>query len=280
MVAHGDVDAGVALALAPKLLREHAAAEIEAAARIASRAEPFVPVAQRFAYQAWIRKTFGPLATKLGWTAKKGETDDDERERVAVVPLVAITGADATLRRAAVTLAAKWVALPAAIRRSVLGAAVEDAKTFDALFAQVHTTTDARALRDLLGALAGVRDPARLARVLPLSLDASLDWTLVVGLAGNTAPDPASMSAGAAWARDHLDELVARIPSYGRANAAGLVTADCDPATHDVAAKSAQSLRGDPGGPRAVAQAIERMDECIAQKALVAPALAHTFGAK
>ena len=37
-------------------------------------------------------------------------------------------------------------------------------------------------------------------------------------------------------------------------------------------------MRKQPGAPRAVDQAIERLDECIAQKALLAPGLASYFG--
>src|SRR5205823_4499104 len=139
-------------------------------------------------------------------------------------------------------------------------AAVDDPKAFDALFAQVHTTTDRRQEADLIAALTGTHDAARLARVLPLALDASIEWQLVAFLPGGAAPDPALRTLGATYGRDHLTELEARVPEVARANFAYMVTSDCDPTTRDAAVAAAETLRGFPGGPRAVTQSIERLD--------------------
>jgi hypothetical protein len=102
----------------------------------------------------------------------------------------------------------------------------------------------------------------------------------VTRLPGRVASDPATLAAGAAFARQHLAELVARIPANARARLVDELTQDCDPATREAAAEKAETLRGAPGGPRAVAQAIEAMDVCIAQRALHGPALARYFAKK
>jgi alanyl aminopeptidase len=278
MVRRGDVDVAAALDLVPKLLAEKPAAFVETAVRMTQRMQEFVPPAQRAAYEAWLRKTFGPLAKKLGWHLRKGDDAEADRIRAAVVPLVADDGADPALRAEAVKLAASWQGLPTSIRASVLRAAVQDGATFDALLAQVPTVTDRRLLRELLAALGATRDPDRHARALALVLDKSLSWDVATVPMGSASNDPASESAAASFARDHLDEIAARLPPTWPGGLAYQVTSDCDPATASDAKQAAETLRKHPGAPRAVDQAIERLDECIAQKALQAPGLTTYFG--
>ena len=278
MVRRGDVDVGAALDLVPRLLQEKPAAFVELALRITGRVQDFVPDAQRPAYEAWLRKTYGPLAKKLGWRARKGEDADADRLRASIVPLVANDGADPALRAEAVKLAASWQSLPSSIRGSLLRAAVQDGPTFDALYAQVPSVTDRQLLEDLVWALPATRDPDRRARALALALDTHVPWDLAVSSLNSISNDAASESAGAGFARDHLDELAARLPAESKGSLAYAVSFDCDPATRDAAVQAAESLRKHPGAPHAVDQAIERLDECIAQKALQAPALATYFG--
>jgi alanyl aminopeptidase len=278
MVRHGDVDAGVLLDLIPKLLKEKPAAFVDSAVRLTRSTQDFVPDAQRAAYEAWLRKTYGPIAKKLGWQLRKGDDAETDRIRATVVPLVADDGAEPALRAEAVKLAAKWQSLPTSIRASLLRTAAQDGATFDGLIAQVPAVTDKRLLRELLAALGATRDPDRRARALALVVDKSVPWDVATVPLGSVSNDPASESAGASFARAHLDEIAARLPPEWAGGLAFAVSFDCDPATRDAAAKAAESLRKLAGAPRSVDQAIERMDECIAQKALQAPGLATYFG--
>jgi alanyl aminopeptidase len=279
-VDRGDLDVAAALELVPQLLATQNGATIEAAVRIGARVEAYVPPAQRAGYQAWIRRTYGPLARKLGWTAATGDTAETERMRIAVLPLVAITGGDPTLRKQAVALARDWQALPSGMTRAIVGAAAEDPKAFATLLAAVHTVKDRRALKDLIAALVGVHDLASQAKVLALGLDPSIEWGQVVMIASQSAADPASSAAATAFVTAHLDELRQRTPVGSRAAFAYLLTHACDAASRDDAAKRAEPMRAFLGGPRIVSQAIEEMDQCIAQKAMQGPALARYFAKK
>ncbi len=276
-VRHGDLDADAMLALVPRLLDEKPGAMIEVAVQLGARVEDFVAPAQRAGYEAWIRKTYGPLAAKLGWRAHKGDSLDVERARAAIVPFVADDGDDPSLRADAVKLAATWQELPAATRAGALSAAVQDGATFDALIAQLPGVTDRIAHQDLLIALAHTRDPDRLARVLALVIDPSLPWDETAWLALEP-DDAASESIAASFVRDHLAEIAARMPEPVRAGLARAAAVDCDPATRDAVVQATATLRRNTGAPRRIAQAIDRLDVCIAQKQLQSAALTKLFG--
>ena len=93
---------------------------------------------------------------------------------------------------------------------------------------------------------------------------------------------PISLGArAAAFTRDHLDQLIGRLPEDRRADLVYGLTQACDAATRDGIEKLARTrLASYRGGKRTVEEAIERMDDCIAQKALIGPELAHYLGAK
>jgi alanyl aminopeptidase len=287
MVRAGDADVGVALDLAAKLAAG-SPREVVAGATLARLPARFVDGKQRKAYEAWIVRTFGGAARALGWRppprvrargAIVAETYDQERERREIVPLVADAG-DPTLRAQAAQLAAKWHDLPASIRGPVIAIAAADARTFAALAAALPREADRTHRYELLDAIAGVRDPARVTQALALALDPGLDGREKTRLLDGVRREAGPIGAEQAFFRDHLDELVASLPEQGKARIAEIVTRACDPATRDaLATRVTDTFTKVLGGPRAVTQAIERMDQCIAQKALLAPALAKRFGA-
>ena len=278
MVHAGTLDAGAALDLSAKLAAG-SPREAIAAIQLAQLPARFLDDKQRKAYDAWIVRTFGGAARALGWTAKKGDTYDQEQLRRALVPWVADAG-DASLRAQAAKLAAKWRDLPASIRGPAIAIAADaSAATGDKLAIALKSETDRNRRYELLDALAGVRDPKRAAAALQLALDPSLDGREKARVLAAVRVEPADLDAEQAFLADHLGEIVASLPDQGRARLADVVGRACDASTRDaVAARIADAFTASLGGPRAVAQATERMDQCIAQRAAFAPALAKRFG--
>ena len=91
--------------------------------------------------------------------------------------------------------------------------------------------------------------------------------------------EPETIAAEAAYLREHLGEILGNAPEQGRARLAPTVARPCDAAGRDELAKRiSDTFTPTLGGPRAVAQAIERMDQCIAQGAHLAPAIEKRFG--
>jgi hypothetical protein len=88
-----------------------------------------------------------------------------------------------------------------------------------------------------------------------------------------------------AYLREHLDAVLATMPtseSEDFPDALRLVnvfTRACDPARRDeIADYVTKHFASIPSGKRPVAQAIERMDQCISQKKLIEPAARAWLG--
>jgi aminopeptidase N len=280
MIARGDADLKAALDLVPRLVRDGNRAEVDRAAALAQLPAPYLDGAMRARHDAWIVKSFGPLARRLGWTRRRRDDSDTERLRAIVVPLVADAG-DRGLRNQAVRLAARWRDLPASIRGEVLAVAAADPKTFARLRGDLFTEKDRLRRRELLAALVGVRDPALVPQALAAMLDKRLDAREIARIRPRVRATPATRAAAIAFFRDHLDQLFAETPPEGRARLADMLTQACDADQAGAIAKLVTDrFSGVEGGPRAVAQGIEAMDQCIARGALLGPAIERAFGDK
>jgi len=274
--ATGEVDIGLELSFVPKLLAEHHRIAINAAVDAAASARRAVPADQLPRFDAWVRKTFGPAARALSWQAHPHDDIDAERSRTALVSLVAWSG-DAPLRAAAVALARNWRTLGSANRSQLLAIAADaDPATFDRLLAAVTAEPNPELRNDLLRALAQVSDEARLRSVLALVFDKRIEAREARALvfAGRSV---AQFRVVEAYFRDHLPELLARFPDNGNGAAAGLAGTflrGCDAAGRDAAQAFVVEHFGKlTGGPRVIAQGLERFDQCVAAKALLGPKL-------
>ena len=198
--------------------------------------------------------------------------------RAAIVPMVADAG-EPRLAREAIALARKWRALPAALRTMGVPVAAQDPAIYAALTRDLFAERDRGRRADLLTALAGVRDVGREARSLALMIDPRLDPRETRFVAAQVRGEPRNVAAAAAFLRAHFDRIVGAAPEEARARFVPVVTRTCDPATRDEVARYAtEAFAGFPGGPRRVAQAIESMDQCIARRAALAPAIVKRFG--
>jgi alanyl aminopeptidase len=240
-----------------------------------------VPDDLRPAYEAWLRRTFGSAAERAGLLAKRDDTLDSEIERAWLVSSAAWFGRDPKLVGDATKLAQNWRTLPASIRRSVLTIGVDASP---ALFEQTMTRVAAerdRARRlDMLWALASVRDPERQARALRLILDTRLDLndTLQMLSAGRNSPGTASRARAQAYFREHQAALLRGLRQGGAVVAwepfVALFTGTCDADQRDAITAYVRATFGSlPGARRILAQNLEQMDQCIAQRKLLTPAV-------
>jgi len=276
MIRAGELDVASGMALVPRLLRDGNRAAIEQAAQLAGNRR-FVPEARMAAYDRWLVKTFGAEARRLGWVRKPGEALDLGRRRSSVVPLVAEAG-DRALVREALRLAARWRELPRDGRTAVLRAAVRaDGAVFDRLLADVRAEPDRETRGDLYSALTATRDPDRVAQVLGLLFDDTIDVREVMYVPFSFGREPERTQAEA-YVREHVDALLARLPVGGTTGSmsvyAAMFTSACDPARRDEIVRFVTAtFAGLTGGARDVAQRIESMDQCIAQRATLTPQL-------
>jgi alanyl aminopeptidase len=245
--------------------------------------ERWVADDQRPKYEAFIRTTFGPGAAKLGFDPKPTDDLDAESTREALVSAAAWQGRDPDLVKRATELAAHWRDLAPSIRATVLNIAVDANPDMGAqVQGELAAEKDRRKRREMIGALSSVRDPKRYEAALALMLDPKIDFreTMWMLFGGQTE---ATRAVAQAFYRAHEAEIVKRMPKDETAGEvagmAWIFTATCDAARRDEIAEYVTKHFGSmPGGERTVKQAIEGMDQCIASRKLVQPAVRGWLG--
>jgi alanyl aminopeptidase len=282
--ALGALPLPLALSFVPRLLAAGDRFSIRAALAIPLAIGEFVPDDLRPAYEAWLRRTFGPAAHQAGLTPSDRESLDLEVTRDDLVHAVGTVGRDPVLAAAAVVLAGKWRDLPPAIRPRVAElAAPAQPAVFQRLLRAVYTEDDRQRRLELIGALAATRDVAQQRAVLALVLDPKLDIRDTSMILGLGALEPNRVAAQQFF-RDHQAELLARLPQDGAASGpadlSAMFTASCAAARRDEIAGYITATFGKlRGGARVVAQQVESLDQCIARRALLEPAIRHWLAA-
>jgi alanyl aminopeptidase len=281
--SRGSLPLVLALSFVPKMLAGGDRFTIGAALGFPLSLERWVADDQRPKYEAFIRTTFGPGAAKLGFDAKPADDLDAEETRVGLVSAAAWQGRDPDLVKRAIELAAHWRDLPAAIRGLVLEIAVDASAEIGAqVEGEVAQEKDRRKRQEMIGALSAIRDPKRYEAALALMLDPKVDFreTMWMLYGGQTE---ATRAVAQAFYRAHEAEIIKRMPKDETAGEvagmAWIFTATCDAARRDdIAEYVTKHFAGMPGGERTVKQAIEGMDQCIASRKLVEPAVRGWLG--
>jgi alanyl aminopeptidase len=225
------------------------------------------------------RAAIAPLAKRLGLAPRAGESLDDEVERVDIAKTANWAG-DRDVAREAVALAANYRELPPDLRGVVLALAVDASPAVAArVRADALTEPDAELRLELFGALGAIHDPARLTAMLAVALEPHVDGRDIAILLRSWSAEPAR-AADEAWIRGHWSELQRAVPITGSEIYSQLQPLErtfvgaCDAARRDeIAAYVTKTFAVLPSGERPAKQAIEAMDQCIAQRALVEPSL-------
>ena len=274
----GGLPLPLALSFVPRLLAAGDRFSISDATAIPHAIDDLVPSDLRPAYEAWLRQTYGAAAVAAGLTPSDRDSLDVEVSRGDLLDVAVEAGNEPKLAAQAVKLAAKWRDLPQSIRGQVVAIAAHHSPAFYQHVLREVVTEDDRVRRlELIDALATTRDPAQLRSALALVLEPKLDIRDTQRMF--EAP-MLEISRGAAQAffREHQAEILKRIPSDGTAQGpaafAQLFTASCSSARRDEIAGYVMAVFSKlPGGSRPVAQAIEAMDQCIARRAALEPAI-------
>ena len=272
----GKLPLQLALSLAPRLLVDNNRFAVGDATALGLQLDWLVPDELRPKYEAWLRGTFGLAIAKVGIVPQETDDLDAERERGELIEAVVWMGKDGKLVDEAVALSKTWRDQPAATR-SVIARIAADAKTDDyaRLLADVHTVKDRARRGELLTALAAVRDAKRYAQVVELTSDTTLDLRETIWLlyAAHTA---AQRAVAQPYFLAHEAELMKRLPADETAGPLAVLsvifTGTCEASKRDeMATLATQHFAKLAGGERVVAQNIEAMDQCIAQRKLLEP---------
>ncbi|CAN5681577.1 M1 family metallopeptidase [soil metagenome] len=271
------------LSYVPRLLASGYHSVIEDALRPSDDVARLVADDQRAKYEAWYRMTYGPGATKLGFTPKDSDDYETEALRSQLLGAAAFTGRDPDLVKQAIELAGHWHEVPEGVRNLVMIVAVDASPEVAArAIAAVRTEQNQASRTTLIMALSQQRDPRRLAQALPLLLDASLDLRETIDLLFGTSTE-ATRAIAEQFYRDHAAELAKRMPrdevSGGLFQLVQLFTSACDPARRDAIVSEVKArFGGEPGAQRVIAQTTEGLDQCIANKLALVPEVRAWLG--
>jgi peptidase M1-like protein/ERAP1-like protein len=279
----GNLPLALALSFAPKLLAAGDRFSIRAALAIPLALRDFVPDELLPRYEAWLLRAFGPAARKAGLTPDDRDSLDVEVSRSSLLYAVGNVARDPALAAESLRQFPRWRELPAAIRPHVVAlASGARPGVFARLLGDVYTEPDRARRGEIVGALGITRDVTQQRAALALTLDAKLDIRDTQFVLSAPVTETNRVVAQQFF-RDHQDAILQRVPvegtASGQAGFATLFTASCSARRRaEIAGYVTQTFSKLEGGARVVAQAIETMDQCIARRALIEPAIRRWLG--
>ena len=285
LVASGDVAASTALAMASRFVASEQRHVLASTMDIVEELRNFVPANQRETYRALVRKWYTPRARALGWAARPEDSEDTGLLRKDTLRMAGVIGQDPVLVSEALTRATGWldgrVALDPDLVESTLQTAAQsgDRTLFERLYAEVKQTSDRERREHVLSALGAFRAPTVVPGVLAMTLDDSVDLRESIGLIFAVASDPSTRQLAYDFLTANYDRLMARLPKgsvFEPASFLPFVGAGfCDEShREEVERFFAPRVKDAAGGPRNLAQALEHIDLCIAQRRVHEPSVA------
>lgn len=287
----GDIDNRQLLALVRAAAAQPSGEVQQAAAALLRHLEPLFNTganpADRAGYAAAWQTAFGARARRLGWLPRPEDSLDDRLLRPELVPLVATLGDDTLLRQQALALARGWLAernsLPADLRLPVLTAAARadgdgsGGPLFQALVAAWRASTVRTERGDLLAALGQFRQPALAAQARALLLEPQVDlrdslWPLLRA----QVEDGAIRGDALDFMLRHQAALAARLGGEELQRLPGIFRSACsEPEARRLEAGFKTRMAPVPGGPLALARAVEAVRLCSAWRTRQGSSLAE-----
>jgi alanyl aminopeptidase len=284
LIASGDVAAARALEVASRFASDGNRHIVNSTMSIVESVRQFVPETQQNAYPAWIRHLYSARARTLGWQSAAGEPEDARLLRAGIIRMAGTLGADPTLASEAVALANNWLTDSTAVEPDMVNVVLAvaarsgDSSFFDRLHEEAKRTTDRERRERLLGALAEFRAPQIVPKVLAIPLEPEIDPRESLWLAFALGSDPQTRDAAFDFVKAHYGELTERLPQGSAFDAAAFLpfvaAGFCDERHRgEVEAFFSPKVQAAAGGPRNLAQALESIDLCIAQRRTQEPSV-------
>ena len=270
LVASGDVPTATALGLVSELAKDRSRHLVDASIGIVAGIRELVPDTLRPNYQRFVKRLFGARAHELGWTPRKGESDDAKQLRPELLGLVADEGGDKALIAEATKLAYKWLddhksVAPEVAHTALLVAARHgDQKLFDRIHAAAKAAKDADKAGMLLGALGSFEDPKLSQAALAIVLTDEFELRESAGILRAAMSDPKLREATYQFAKQHFDEIEAKLPLPFRRYMAYFANPLCDDSRIPELEAFLGPRMAKVGGERDLAQAMESISLCAA----------------
>jgi alanyl aminopeptidase len=239
----------------------------------------FTEEPQASLFRRLVAERHAPALASQPLDAPPAETVAARRLRLQLLELLAGDARAPELRlalaeRARTALAAEdlehFSGLGADGRELALRVLVEDAgaEVFQPLIERLHASADPRFRGQLLRALGHVRIPELRLQALELALSPQVASGEILALLGPLFDDPDAAPAARAWYALNEEALHARLPMFAQSRVPALYGAAACSEGEAAALENrfAERMAETDGGPRALAQAVERVRLCAALK--------------
>jgi alanyl aminopeptidase len=272
LAATGQLPFAEALGVVPEFAGDANPHVVSAMVRIAEGVDDhLVPEARRPNYERFVSKVFGGRARALGWNAKPGEDEETQLLRPDLPRLAARAGRDPELRQEARRLALAWLDNSKATGPDTLGTVLAlaaedgDRALFERFREKLAKTPDRRDRTRLFAALGRFTDPAVEKDALALVLSADFDIRESVGILRGALGDRRTRDAAWNFFKANFDTLVERLPQESKGILPRFGRVFCDAAhRRDVDAFFRGRAEKLTGAPRALAETLEAIDQCVA----------------
>jgi alanyl aminopeptidase len=266
---------GEALSLVPALAQDDDRHIVDSmAGLVGGLSDAFVPDDLRPQYQRFVTRTFGARARQLGWSARPTDSDDTRLLRPILLATMVQDAENPALQAEARALADKWLADRKAVAPELVDLVLDAAARRGDRVLWQKWLAAARAERDrsdrerLLTGLGNFLDPTLVAENLRISLSDDFDPRESMILIRSAAADRRTRQQAWDFVTQHYDQIVARMPADYGARLASIGRGFCDRQHRQELATFFEDKVGQSrGGPRILAQTLERMDLCIALRA-------------
>ncbi len=235
-------------------------------------------------YQRFILKNFQARAHELGWSSKPGESDDVVLLRPSLLRAVAVSGGDQELVKQAQDLTEKWFSDHHAIEPNMLSAVLGTAAYYGdvtlqtKLMVELKKTQDRQVRRQIINAIASSRDPQAIEMGYQAVLAGDVPFLEGAQLLFSGQGAEATRKMPFTFLKAHYDDIVAKRPTGGGfdfgSRLPSVGASYCDVSSRDELKEYFEPKAPTfTGGPRALAQTLEEVDLCIAEKAAQGPSV-------
>jgi alanyl aminopeptidase len=224
-------------------------------------------------YKAWLSKTFGKRARRLGWKASPSDAPSRTALRSTLLALMVVSADDLKLRAEGQALAKAWLADPTSVNPDLaelalqVGARFGDAALLDQYVAAIKATSDRSRRRLLLQGLGAVTEPALVEHALQVMLDPDIDVRESQRMLVSIAGDKQSGHLAFAFVQANFDALSKRYGEEMGTRLARVASSQCDESHSDAVQQFLRDkIEPMDGGKRSAEQALESFQLCLAAK--------------
>lgn len=230
-----------------------------------------VTAADRPAYQLWVRNTLSPVAKRVGWEAKPGESEEQRNLRPLLLTALGGNGQDPEAIAEARKLAEQALHEPGSVRPELATAAFGLAASkggpdfYDQIMAGMKASKTPEQYYLYFFTLPSFGDSQLVQRTLNFAISPDVRSQDSLGLIGGVIGNPDGQKLAWDFVRSHWDDVLKSGGPFASAQVQGSVGVFCDAAMKDQV-KEFFGAHPSAAAERTLRQSMERINNCIALK--------------